>query len=641
MNAANLKPVNLSRFHVNHLLLAAWILLLVILFVLAIDSIISKPGGDSAIFIYVAKGILEGDIPYLHRWDHKGPLLYVLNLFGLLIHDTWGLWLVQGVFLLGASTFAFLALRKPFGTPPALFAIALFLSFFSRFVPPGNFTEQYGLLFQFLTLYLFLRSQEQPNPAPSQVRFASLHLAIGALGAASFLLRPNLVALWIVIGLYWLFLRGSSLRKLAWAVIGGTAILFAVAALFAAVGALGALWEAVIIYNFAHSDASLLDRLGVVRHLFEQLFPITLLIVAAWCIGVFSLFRRNVMGGSYESVLPLTLSLLPLEVISLSLSGFGFPHYYLTALPVFTLLLAYLAWFVLRQLPIPHLFLSLLLLLGVVSYSLPLSNIGRLEDKYLHDGVLAEDNESRLADRIIEATDPGDRILVWGKGARIYLLSDREAPTRFFYHHPLIKPSLKTQSMRDEFFTAIEANLPILIVNSGDQRFPPLERAKQVDWQPTNRRYLHDLRDFEPFLNLVEQHYIAVGAITPFTIYSLRSDDSVDLGAARGELIIRSTYDVYLDGRTLTYVKTPCTQDDAAKRFILHVIPFDKSVIGGNEHANLDFNFVEGMNWKVGEGCIVSQMLPEYPIASIRTGQYNTSRSGHDWLSDYQLPQRE
>ena len=189
---------------------------------------------------------MEGDIPYLHRWDNKGPLLYLLNLFGLLIHDTWGLWLVQGLFLLGASTFAFLALRKPFGTLPALFALALFLAFFPRFVQSGNFTEQYGLLFQFLTLYLFLRSHELPNPAPFPSPLSLLlHLAIGTLGAASFLLRPNLVGLWIAIGLYWLFLRGSSLRKLAWAVIGGATILLAVAALFAAVGALGALWETV------------------------------------------------------------------------------------------------------------------------------------------------------------------------------------------------------------------------------------------------------------------------------------------------------------------------------------------------------------------------------------------------------------
>ena len=59
--------------------------------------------------------------------------------------------------------------------------------------------------------------------------------------------------------------------------------------------------------------------------------------------------------------------------------------------------------------------------------------------------------------------------------------------------------------------------------------------------------------------------------------------------------------------------------------------------LAGNEHANLDFNFVEGMNWKVGEGCIVSQVLPDYPIASIRTGQYNASESAHDWLSNYRF----
>ena len=52
-------------------------------FLLAIDSFIAKPGGDS-IFMYVAQGILEGEVPYLDRWDHKGPLLYLINAVGLL-----------------------------------------------------------------------------------------------------------------------------------------------------------------------------------------------------------------------------------------------------------------------------------------------------------------------------------------------------------------------------------------------------------------------------------------------------------------------------------------------------------------------------------------------------------------------------
>ena len=46
---------------------------------------------------------------------------------------------------------------------------------------------------------------------------------------------------------------------------------------------------------------------------------------------------------------------------------------------------------------------------------------------------------------------------------------------------------------------------------------------------------------------------------------------------------------------------------------------------------------MEGKDWHVGEACVVSRDLPNYPIASIRTGQYNASESAHDWLSDYRF----
>ena len=61
----------------NRLLGIGWAILLALLFVIAFDSFITTPGGDSAIYLYVAQGILEGEIPYLDRWDNKGPLFYV------------------------------------------------------------------------------------------------------------------------------------------------------------------------------------------------------------------------------------------------------------------------------------------------------------------------------------------------------------------------------------------------------------------------------------------------------------------------------------------------------------------------------------------------------------------------------------
>ena len=159
-------------------------------------SFFSITDRDESAFIYVAKGILEGEVPYLDRWDHKGPAIYALNLAGLAISGSWGIWIVQTLFLLSSSWFLFLAMKQNFGIFPSLFAVSIFLIYLERF-EPGNFTEYYSLLFQFVTLYLFARVERRNR------RESWLPLAIGVLGGCAFLLRPNLVGIWLAVGLYW------------------------------------------------------------------------------------------------------------------------------------------------------------------------------------------------------------------------------------------------------------------------------------------------------------------------------------------------------------------------------------------------------------------------------------------------------
>ena len=626
-----MKPLLVPALVTNRLLGVVWGIVIALLLVLAIDSFIAKPGGDSAIFMYVAQGILEGEVPYLDRWDHKGPLLYLINAVGLLIEESWGIWIVQALFLLGTIYFALIMLRKAFGTTPALFALALFLILFSRFNPPGNYTEQYALLFQFLALHLLFRSHQQPHREISLIHFALLHMTIGALGAASFLLRPDLAALWIAIGIYWLLLRGAALRKLGWAALGGGCALLSVAALF---GAFGALWDAVIVYNFAYSDASLPERLASVRYLSTEILFASLLTLVGWVIGVFCLITSRVQGDHRRALVATALILLPLQVVSISLSGFGWLHYYLAALPAATILLAFVMWFVLEQ---ERIFLKLLivaLFIGTTFTSLPHANFARLTGKYAGDALYAENIESRLAERIREITKPNDRILVWGRGPGLYLLSDRDAPTRFFYHFPLIKPNYANQSLREEFVSDIKEKKPKLIIDIRYPGFPPLDSDARHDW-PRDHRYIHDPSEFEPLFDLVEEDYIVFGRFARSTVYRLRSDGPIVEADITGELIIRSTFDVYLNGRTLIYVNDACSQADADRRFILHVVPVDKAVIRGNAHHNMDFSFAEGDDWQLRKGCAVSRELPDFAIASIRTGQYSASGSRHVWIGEY------
>ena len=88
----------------------------------------------------------------------------------------------------------------------------------------------------------------------------------------------------------------------------------------------------------------------------------------------------------------------------------------------------------------------------------------------------------------------------------------------------------------------------------------------------------------------------------------------------------RADWDVYLDGKTLTYLKEPCAEEDARGRFLLSVrparlsdVPEDRREKGGHESLNFDFD-----RWGVtfGGKCMVRRALPDYKVDSVEAGQW-------------------
>ena len=396
-----------------------WAIALLLVLALALDSLVTAPGKDLSVYIYVAQGILTGDIPYLDRWDNKGPLTYLLTLVGTMLGGAYGIWLLGAAFLLASSWFAFKTARDAFGNTAALLSTTLFLFCFRKVADGGGLTEHYALFFQFLTIFLFLRLSQG-----SAKRDVPLCLLIGALGAATFMLRPDLIGLWLAIGLYWaiqlwIFQRRDTLRWMFWSIAGGLAALMLVALVFTGLGAWGALWDAVIVYGFTYSDASLINRLGVLRDLRRTLVVISLPLVAGWCIGLYYQFSGKARGKSFEDILLLGLILLPVEILLVTVSGYQFNHYYVAVLPAATLTLAFLARFIMNQSLTAPLFLVTVLLIPVVYYNLPEHRVPyrsfiRIVEKYMHAGEITSDRYSNVADRVRQMTEPDDLILVWG-----------------------------------------------------------------------------------------------------------------------------------------------------------------------------------------------------------------------------------
>ena len=107
------------------------------------------------------------------------------------------------------------------------------------------------------------------------------------------------------------------------------------------------------------------------------------------------------------------------------------------------------------------------------------------------------------------------------------------------------------------------------------------------------------------------------------------------------DLIIRSDFDVHLNGNNLLYVKDDCSEDDVAPWFFLALYPSDENDLTAERRLhgfdNLDFYFFS-QDVQYYERCIAITSLPEYDIARIYTGQYIQRADGsfeHLWEGEF------
>ena len=107
----------------------------------------------------------------------------------------------------------------------------------------------------------------------------------------------------------------------------------------------------------------------------------------------------------------------------------------------------------------------------------------------------------------------------------------------------------------------------------------------------------------------------------------LNHAQTVDAPFLEGRLpAIHSTYAVYHTGKYLVYAKSRCRPTDLTTNFMVHITPADPKDLPADRrqygYDNLDFSIQNYAAPRSGE-CVVIRKLPQYPIASIRTGQYN------------------
>ena len=99
--------------------------------------------------------------------------------------------------------------------------------------------------------------------------------------------------------------------------------------------------------------------------------------------------------------------------------------------------------------------------------------------------------------------------------------------------------------------------------------------------------------------------------------------------AADEKPLISSVFNIHLarfHEPTLIYTKEPCTRQDIRTPFFLHITPEDPDDLPEGRRQsgfdNHDFHFND-LDTTHGNKCLALIPIPDYPIASIRTGQFN------------------
>ncbi len=502
--------------------------LLVIVGVLVLETLLHAypalrpfPNIDSGVFLYTGWRILDGEVPYRDVWDHKPPAVFFINALGLWIAggSAWGVWALELLAVGGAVGLAYWLMRRTFGPFGAALASVAWLARAAVLVADGNFTEEYALPLQWLALCAFADAERRG-------RYGWHGLAIGFTGAAAFLLRQNLVGVWLAIGLYLLFSAigerrsGRVLRPLWLVFLGALLGVLPALAYLDCHKALPAFWDAAFVYNRAYSWTDLYGLGSSAWAGLRGLAGLSLTMLGGWLVGLYSMLRYRESLATRVPVVAVSVLALPLEVLLAGVSGRGYWHYYLAWLPAAGVLTALFFWSLeTRQLPLwrwrasrsrGSLLGPRLYAIAAVFAFMPVILVPRSLAAMAGDSRWQEQRKAFLAatEYVRETTAPQDTVLMWGAESGVNWAAGRRSPTRFVYQYPLYMPGYQRGELVHEFLADIRDQRPALIIDAASINLavPPIDSEARKARLKENYQFLL-LPEMDAVFDHIATHY--------------------------------------------------------------------------------------------------------------------------------------
>ncbi len=146
-------------------------------------------GSDNAMYLTMGTALAKGYAPYTEIFDHKGPLLFLLQLLPQAVSGGYSLTAVfiQETLVLFACLMMMRAIAKKLDVCPWA-AQLVYMAMTCAFMDGGNLTEEYANLPAICAIYLSIRCFGREEPEDKLFLPA---MGMGVCAMAAFMLRAN------------------------------------------------------------------------------------------------------------------------------------------------------------------------------------------------------------------------------------------------------------------------------------------------------------------------------------------------------------------------------------------------------------------------------------------------------------------
>lgn len=269
-------------------------------------------GNDASVFATIGWSWINGLVPYKDIFDHKGPVIYLLNALGFLIGgDFYGVVYIE-ILNMFLFTALFLFINRENSLLYCAFFIFIYILFISHNLERGNYTEEYALIFNGLAAFAWLKK--------TRYRF----YLYGVCGALLFFLRVNLAALTLSIFLVDLWTSRRWLQNALKTVLGFLIPFGVIISYFYQQDALKDFYASYILFNFRYTSGGGIKAIFSAYYYFIASNKVFFLVCALFLTGIYARKRKHFVSSLIVLLFPFLFSCI---------SGRTYSHYVLMMTP--------------------------------------------------------------------------------------------------------------------------------------------------------------------------------------------------------------------------------------------------------------------------------------------------------------------